>query len=243
MPFPGSQLRPLSWRLQQPPPLAPPAAPEPVLLQLDCRDPLSPAMRDALLAILAPAERQRLDAYRRQGDRERFLLGRAGLRLLLAAWLDRPATAVIIESGAHGKPCCPDGPHFNLSHSGDLILLALHPHCRVGVDVERLRPELDWQPIARRVLSEPQRQALSRLPATARLEGFLVQWCVLEAELKAAGTGFAGLESRRSCLEQPLRTWGLRLPEGYVGAVALMPSDQTPIRHPQRPAPHIPVMQ
>lgn len=213
-------LQPLPWRLQDPPPLTLPPASEPLLLLLDCREPLPAATRADLLATFSTTEHQRHQAYRRPDDRERFLRGRVGLRLLLAAWLGCPAAAVSIETGAHGKPFCPKGPQFNVSHSGDLILLAVHPRQGVGVDVEQLRPGLDWQPIAQRMLTEPQRQALNQLPAPARLEGFLAQWCALEAELKAAGTGLAGLERQQRAA---LRRWRLQLPEGYLGAVALTP--------------------
>lgn len=164
------------------------------------------------------AEHERHQSYRRPGDRERFLRSRAGLRLLLSAWHGCPAAAMVIEIGAHGKPFCPDGPQFNVSHSGDLILLALHSHCRVGVDVEQVRPGLDWQPIAQRVLTEPQRQGLNELPPPAQQEGFLAQWCALEAELKAAGSGFAGRENQQKAT---LRRWRLQLPPGYLGAVVI----------------------
>jgi 4'-phosphopantetheinyl transferase len=220
VPMTGAEptLQPRPWRLQDPPPLAVPPAPEPLLLLLDCRDPLPPATRADLLATFSAAEHQRHQAYRRSNDRERFLRGRAGLRRLLAAWLGCPPAAVGIEIGAHGKPFCPKGPQFNVSHSGDLILLALHSHCRVGVDVEQLRPGLDWQPIAQRMLTEPQQKALNQLPAPAQLEGFLAQWCALEAELKATGTGLAGLKREPG---SALRRWRLSLPAGYLGAVAL----------------------
>jgi 4'-phosphopantetheinyl transferase len=211
-------LQPWPWRLQDPPHLTLPPASEPLLLLLDCREHLPPAMRDDLLTTFSAAEHERHQAYRRPNDRERFLRGRAGLRLLLAVWLGCPAAAVSIETGAHGKPFCPKGPQFNVSHSGDLVLLALHAHCPVGVDVEQLRPGLDWQLIAQRMLTAPQRQALNQLPAPAQLEGFLAQWCALEAELKATGTGLAGREHQQKAT---LRRWRLQLPAGYLGAVVL----------------------
>jgi 4'-phosphopantetheinyl transferase len=219
-------LWPLPWRLQDPPPLAVPPSSEPLLRLVDCREPLSPELRAGLMATLSMAEHQRHQSYRRPGDRERFLRSRAGLRLLLGAWHGCPAAAMVIEIGAHGKPFCPDGPQFNVSHSGDLILLALHSHCRVGVDVEQVRPGLDWQPIAQRVLTAPQRQGLNELPPPAQQEGFLAQWCALEAELKAAGSGLAGLERQRSGASQRwkplLRHWRVQLPAGYLGAVVLV---------------------
>jgi len=224
------------WRLAErisPPPVAFPggvrAAAQPpgppLVLALDRREPLPEVLRQALAASLAPEERQRLDALRQLADRERFLRGRAALRLLLGAWLALPAAAVPLEAGPHSKPHCPGGPQFNVSHSGDLILLALHPSRPVGVDVERERPDLDWRPIARRVLPPAEKEALDRLVAggegSAAADGFLLAWCRLEAGLKARGLGLAGLGG----LGEPsagLSLWDVVVPAGYRAAVALM---------------------
>ena len=227
LPAQGPPLQPQIWQLDDPPPSQPATASVPWLVQLDGRAPLSGSTRQHLLSSLAPTERQRLGALRHPADQERFLRARAGLRLLLARSLGCPAAGVTIETGPHGKPFCPAGPWFNISHSGDLILLALHPGHRVGVDVERLRPGLAWAAIARRVLREDEQRLLEQLPLEAREQGFLSLWCALEAELKAAGTGFSGL-SRRRCghpadAAQDIRRWSLVLPPGYLGAAVLLP--------------------
>ena len=142
-------LIPVPWRLLELPPVAPSLA-QPLLLSLDVREPLPEAVRADLAASLAPVEKQRWEALRLPEDRERFLRGRGALRRLLGACRDETPEAVPIGVGPHGKPCCAGGPEFNLSHSGDLILLALHRERPVGVDVEQLRPGLAWRPIARR---------------------------------------------------------------------------------------------
>lgn len=218
-------MRPLPWRLEDPPPRLTAPAAEPLLLQLNSHEPLPAGMHDALITLLSPAELHRYHGYRFPEDRGRFLRARAGLRLVLGAWLECPAARVSIGIGAHGKPFHPGGPAFNVSHSGGLIVLALHPHCPVGVDVEQLRPGLPWQAIAERVLTEAERRTLSALPAAEQPETFLAYWCSLEAELKAAGTGFAGLERRRGQVgaAPAIRHWRLELPAGYSGAVALIP--------------------
>jgi 4'-phosphopantetheinyl transferase len=212
-------LIPVPWRLLEPPPDPPPLQ-EPLLLSLDVRDPLPDPVRADLAASLVPVEQQRWEALRLPEDRERFLRGRGGLRRLLGAWRDEPPEAVPIGAGAHGKPCCTGGPEFNLSHSGDLILLALHRERAVGVDVEQLRPGLAWRPIARRVLPPAEWQALEAEGA----EAFLAAWCRLEARLKAQGLGFAGLGQPAVAVE----LWDVAVPLGYRAALALALAPEAP---------------
>ena len=37
-----------------------------------------------------------------------------------------------------GKPYLKDGPFFNVSHSGEYVVLAIHPSLDVGIDIERI---------------------------------------------------------------------------------------------------------
>lgn len=250
---PAGVLYPLPWRAGLAADATPPAestAP-PLLLLLDRREPIAADLRERLVASLSAPERQRLNAYRLAADRERFLLGRGGLRTLLGRWLDLEPQAVPLATGAHGKPHCPGGPAFNISHSGDLILLGLHASRPVGVDVERRRPALDWRAVARRMLPVSEQQALEVLPETGRAEAFLAAWCRLEARLKARGDGLAGLERLREqerqsggtgpdatatvdvspadhqrsegCAAPGERLWDVAVPAGYRAAVALAP--------------------
>jgi 4'-phosphopantetheinyl transferase len=233
-------LTPRSWAPQQDPgpwlagALAQ-AGPAPLLLLLERPGGSGAATADPALARqlegwLAPAERQRLAGLRRPADREPFLLGRAGLRRLQAALGGGEPAAVPITAGPQGKPFCPGGPQFNISHSGDLILLALHPSRPVGVDLERLRPVPRWRALAARMLPAGERQALERqaregLGAAAQSEAFLAAWCRLEARLKAHGCGLA----QRSTLTPAAaghaadeQLWSVALPAGYVGAAACL---------------------
>ena len=148
-------LEPHPWHLgQSPPPLEPHAASHPLLLLIDSRDPLQAAVGEAHIAILSREERERHRAYRFPADRQRFLLAHASLRVILGRWLGISPRLITIEPGRQGKPHCLNAgaPLFNLSHSGDLILLGFHPTLEVGVDVEQARPNINWLPIARRVL-------------------------------------------------------------------------------------------
>ncbi|WP_254979775.1 4'-phosphopantetheinyl transferase superfamily protein [Cyanobium sp. ATX 6A2] len=199
---------------------------EPLLFCLDRRSGVSQDLMADFASTLSPEERQRHSAYRLTGDRDRFLLGRGLLRHLLAHVLNTPASSVPVEVGFNGKPYCPGGPQFNISHSGALILLALHPNRPVGVDVEKQRADLDWEPIARRLFSSQQVEALLEQPQAEQRAAFLQAWCQLEAELKAGGWGLAAAPPPGLC--QLTRHWRLHLPEGYVGAVAMLPAPAPP---------------
>jgi 4'-phosphopantetheinyl transferase len=182
----------------------------------------------ALISLLDRGEQERAQRFRRPEDRERYRLGRTALRQVLGACLDRDPAALVFRYGPHGKPALVDEgqalPHFNLAHSGDLILLAFHPSRPVGVDVELRRPGLDWRPIARRILPAAAVARLETLPPEQGVAAFLDDWCRLEARLKASGEGLAGLERlRREWAPHPggLALWDVEVPEGYGAAVAL----------------------
>jgi len=202
----------------------------PALLLIDRRAAAGAETARALGSLLDHGEQERAQRLRRPEDRERYQLGRAALRQVLGAWLDRDPAALRFRYGPHGKPALDGGvdaaPHFNVAHSGNLILLAFHATSPVGVDVEQHRPDLAWAPLARRVLTPAECRLLERLPPERRPEAFLAAWCRLEARLKARGEGLAGLERLQAealAGQDPAgeRTWEVALPAGYGAAVAV----------------------
>ena len=220
---------PLPWPAHRPGEAAPV---EPWLLRVDRRNPRVVGATAELEALLPREERDQVDRYRQPDDRQRALLGRGILRLVLGAWLDLDPASLRLAAGPHGKPelvepgpPSPQGqsPQFNISHSGDLILLAFHATDPVGVDGERQRPDWDWRPIARRCLDPSTVESLLALPAAEAASAFVEAWCDLEAGIKARGVGLARASDGRSrAMERRLRRWRLALPAGYAGAVALL---------------------
>src|SRR5437763_1252090 len=83
----------------------------------------------ALTQILSAEERARADKYRFEADRKRSIIGRGLSRLLLAHCLGAPREELRFTYNAFGKPALLSQRlphlHFNLSHSGEWILIAL----------------------------------------------------------------------------------------------------------------------
>jgi 4'-phosphopantetheinyl transferase len=154
-----------------------------------------------LAGLLDQAERERWAAFRRDADRERFLVGCALAKAVVAAGTGREPAWVRFDRACrqcgrpHGKPAVVGGgPELSVTHSGDLVAVAVAA-APVGVDVEQLdgRPRApgggDPAALARMVLAEDERAALAAVPADGRVRAFLVAWTRKEAVTKAQGDG------------------------------------------------------
>ncbi len=186
------------------------------LVQLDAGR-LDESVRSGLAADLDDATLIRLDRFRRAEDRDRGLAAHAVLRRLLASALDvRPRDLVLgthcrtCGSHEHGKPYLTGfgeipPAQFNLSHSGQLIAVAIGgPELIVGVDVETRERRVDWTAIRRSIFSDAEWDATAQSadPSQARMDA----WSRKEAAVKATGHGLA--TPLRSVLISGLRPGG-----------------------------------
>lgn len=146
--------------------------------------------------VFSAAERARAARFVRARDGEAFLQAHGALRALLGRYLDADPGAIAFASGAWGKPelagaHAESGLAFNLTHSGDIALIAVARERQVGVDVEVVRAMPEALAIARRMLGAPAVAALEGLDGPARDEAFLRLWTAQEACIKAVGLALA----------------------------------------------------
>lgn len=174
-----------------------------------------------LAALLAPAERERAGALRFPRLRDRFVVGRGLLRETLARYTGAAPGAVELVAGAHGKPALAGEPagglRFSLSHSGDLMLIAVARGHDVGVDVERVGPVLGAGQIAASLFGAEERDALWRCPPEGRERLFAEIWTRREAVAKGEGGGLGSVPAAP-------REWSiftLNPAESWVAALAL----------------------
>ncbi len=127
---------------------------------------------------------------------------------------------------ATGKPWLPGGPHFNLSHSGELALIALCADAPVGVDLEHARGLRHPEGLARRMCSP---RELAHVHGAADLTAALLAlWVRKEAVAKAEGGGLVTALSGIDVLDPVVSVGGdpylvhdLPAPaRGYLAAVA-----------------------
>jgi 4'-phosphopantetheinyl transferase len=96
---------------------------------------------ESLLELLSPSERERADSCLSERDRREYVIAHAAVRCIVSEQLAIAPALVRWEIGPHGKPHLSGHAQpleVNLSHSGDLCMVAVSPSRPVGVDVQRL---------------------------------------------------------------------------------------------------------
>ena len=120
-------------------------------------------------AALDAAEVGRAQRFRRPVDRDRFVAAHAIVRRILGAYLGRAPSALRFAIGAYGKPSLDvrgNAPAlcFNLSHSHDVLLLGV-ARGDIGIDVERIAGDVEYNELAALVFSAVEQRALAATPA------------------------------------------------------------------------------
>jgi len=196
---------------------------------------------DSLKLTLATDELARAARFHFNRDRNHFIVARALLRKLLAAYLDVGAGQLQIAYAEKGKPSLEDSSRsslkFNLAHSHEFAIYALSWNREVGIDLEFMREDLADEKVAERFFSPSEISSLKELPLELRKQAFFDCWTRKEAYIKARGEGLsipldefdvslqpgevaALLRNHKDPLE--VTRWSMQsvaVPAGYVGAL------------------------
>jgi 4'-phosphopantetheinyl transferase len=163
---------------------------------------------------LTGEERTRAARFHFPRDRQHFTATRALLRIVLGGYANSNPATLQLQYAANGKPsllrsAAQDAVEFNVSHSGEIAMLAFARGRALGVDVEYLRDNFDHEAIARRFFSEQEQSQLTALPRGERHHGFFRCWTRKEAYIKAEGVG----------LSLPLHQFDVSLKPGDTNAL------------------------
>jgi 4'-phosphopantetheinyl transferase len=195
--------------------------------------------------VISQDERERANRLVRDEDRDLWVHTRAILRRLLGAHLSADPQLIVFGEGPHGKPELSEPVNkerldFSVSHSSAISVIAVARDRRVGIDVERIQPDLSWGPISKRLFSEADDSFIEGRPHAERTLAFFDCWVRKESYLKGLGVGLkrvlcdfsVPLGSAVGCVEDPEmhpvpcdeRRWRIHpieVPDGYAAALAV----------------------
>ena len=150
---------------------------------LDC----SAEILDEFRSYLSPDELEKAASFYFEAHRNHYAASRGILRKLLSGYLGKSPAEFAFSYSNFGKPSLANTLRFNLSHSHGLALYAFCPQHELGIDLEKIRPELAGPEIAERFFSTPEAEAVK----ASGSEAFFRCWTRKEAFVKAHGTGLS----------------------------------------------------
>lgn len=203
---------------------------------------------------LSDAEHQRAARLHHAADQARFTAARSILRDILSRYTGTAPGELVLSIQEQGKPELIQPPNrsllqFNVSHTSEVMLLAIAQERAVGIDIERLRVMPDVLDLSARLFSAREHTALRKLEGWQRVEAFFNAWTRKEAVLKALGRGLTTalsevevtlLPSEPAALLKldgsPVEAakWSLLaldVPPGFAAALAVAGGCQQLVRH------------
>ena len=195
--------------------------------------------------LLNDEERQKQQRFHFEKHQHQYLVTRALLRTVLSLY--EPSVSPdqwCFDKNDYGKPFIIhpslSAPlYFNLSHTDELIVLAVSRENTLGVDVEYRQRKNTSLSIADSFFSKKECEDLFARPEAEQRDYFLSLWTLKEAYIKARGMGlsiplnqFSFSFPERNCVDIDIEDsqndqqekwsfWQMALSEKHVGALAL----------------------
>lgn len=146
------------------------------------------------LGFLSSAEKLRYDQYHLKAARL-FLISRVLVKTVLADKLGISPHQVNIQLHPNGKPFVQSSKavYFNLTHSADVIILAVTEEGEIGVDIEQVDREFEWMRVDS-VLAPIEIEWIKENELTDPFnvyQRFFQIWTLKEAYIKCTGEGMS----------------------------------------------------
>lgn len=148
-----------------------------------------------LISLLSQEERKRSKRFIFERDQHRYQVTHSMKRLILANYLDGNPECLRFEVGNHGKPALDNlrnslKVQFNISHSHNLILIAITMEDLIGIDIEYYDKKCSIEGLGEIIFSPSEKIFFSALNSQEeKKEAFFRCWTRKEAYLKAIGIG------------------------------------------------------
>lgn len=144
-------------------------------------------LQEQLHTLLSDKERTKAARFRREADRQSSIAARGALRILLGGYAEVPAAEIQFQYSEYGKPhVAGSSIDFNVSHSGEWVVLAFGRNRNIGVDVEQIKRDMDVVVVADRFFAAEEVAQIN--DAADPHITFFQLWARKEAYVKACGS-------------------------------------------------------
>jgi len=173
--------------------------------------------------ILSPQEIKRSGYFLKEHDAQRFISTRLAIRKIISQYTGTMPKSVIFNQTANKKPSS-KGVEFNISHSGNYIMIAMSEN-PVGIDIEHVEHPVDVAQLIPYCFDTAEEGFITS--SIDKKESFFALWTRKEALLKATGEGLIDNLLEINCLENtltrsgnPYRLCTMRIGADYIFTLA-----------------------
>lgn len=190
---------------------------------------------------LSKDEVVRANKFRFEKDRSVYITAKYLLRNLLGNYLNLDPKELIFDYNEYDKPVYLNSAdlNFNVSHSGNRIIIGFAKNLEIGADIEKIKADFDVLELAKNFFSKEEIKALTAMDENERFRAFYRCWTRKEAFIKAVGEGLSyPLDSFSVTMEDDLRAQFVKIDgiqeskmdwflhsfvpeEGYISAFAI----------------------
>ena len=140
---------------------------------------------------LSEQEKERAARFKFLIDRNSYIITHGRLRQILGQLLECEPSKIGFVYNNYGKPSISDQYpkiHFSLSHSSGLSIIGFDTNSEIGVDIEKIDPQFEYDPIVQAHFTRKEQDFIFENRQESKIR-FYTLWTRKEAFLKAIGTG------------------------------------------------------
>lgn len=144
---------------------------------------------DCLFRFADKNKQEQIKRMKIKSDKDLSLVGYWLAKLTIKKVFGIPLADIEFKIEESGKPYVAGYPdvHFNISHSGNIVLCALYDK-PVGIDIQKMK-DSNFELLAKRVFTEKEKEQFYSAPQDGRKAQFFRTWTAKESYLKFLGTG------------------------------------------------------
>ena len=141
---------------------------------------------------LSASEKNRFNKFYFSIDKQIFYQSHNALRYILSQYLSKKPHEIEFGFTSYGKPYLKNqNLYFNLSHTTSMAVIALTEDAEIGVDIENLNRDMEYEDLAKRFFCETEYLKLVKTPPEEKSHAFFNCWTRKEAFIKAVGEGLS----------------------------------------------------
>ncbi|MBK0368818.1 4'-phosphopantetheinyl transferase family protein [Flavobacterium agrisoli] len=199
-------------------------------------------LKNELYQMLNSNEQNKANSFHDETDQNQFIIYRALMKMLLAAYTKLAAKSISFDYTITKKPFLASHPeiHFNLSHAHNFAAFAISKK-PIGIDIEFMADDFNFSCLFPNIFHD--HEIFNIESSLNQKKTFYTYWTRKEAFVKALGKGIDDDFKNIPCVEGPHtinttmiknhKNWqvnSFELTNAYLGAIAFEEVTSTPIK-------------